>query len=310
MARRIIRSTPALRMVRLKWDHKCEQAVKTIKCYVRCRRQVLECSDWRSPAKHPNFWRGMWRWGELGSPAVIRKLVTEVGFTPTSLFKQSIIAGIFVMRKRNKSRSKLAVSDTTFLHLLGAGGNSISWVTWKTGRSSGKYTVGSVSSGGDGLDDLIQEVFSISHFYDLIWLRPREHNKKVTTHHYVRQVFHAVLSGQLFLPRYLHFSVIIRPFYQELAQNVPFVTHLHPIWHPWGGLSPTLSDQPAQTLRLSLLPLHPCQSHQNVVKFIFNWTVFQDHQVLNCKQSLFARALVAGDGPSARQPRIPFSACR
>lgn len=187
MARRIIRSTPALRMVRLKWDHKCEQAVKTMKCYVRCRRQVLEHSDWRSPAKHPHFWRGMWRWGEQGSSAVIRKLVTEVGFTPTSLFEQSIIAGIFVMRK-NKSRSKLAVSDTTFLHLLGAGGNSISWVTWKTGRSSGKYTVGSVSSGGDGLDDLIQEVFSISHFYDLIWLRPREHNKKVTTHHYVRQV--------------------------------------------------------------------------------------------------------------------------
>ena len=40
--------------------------------------------------------------------------------------------------------------------------------------------------------------------------------------------FHAVLSGQLFLPYYLHFSVIIRPFYQKLAQNVPFVRHLHP----------------------------------------------------------------------------------
>ena len=135
----------------------------------------------------PAFWRAMWRWGSLRSSAVIRKSATEAGFTP-SLFKQSIITGIFVMRKKNKSWSKLAVSDTTFLRPLGAGGNSISWVTWKTGQSSGKYTVGSVSSGGDGLDDLIQEVFSISHFYDLIWLRPRQHNKKVTTHHYVRQV--------------------------------------------------------------------------------------------------------------------------
>ena len=105
------------------------------------------------------------------------QVMTEAGLTP-SLFKQSIILGIFVMRKKNKSWSKLAASDTTFSRPLGAGGNSISWVTWKTGQSSGKYTVGSVSSGGDGLDDLIQEVFSISHFYDLIWLRPRQHNKK------------------------------------------------------------------------------------------------------------------------------------
>ena len=58
MVRRRIQSTRSLRTVGLKWDHKCEQAVKTIQCCVRCRRQVFQCSGWRSPATRPRILEG------------------------------------------------------------------------------------------------------------------------------------------------------------------------------------------------------------------------------------------------------------